>query len=348
MKKEGKLITIGAFDLIKGIGMICIVIGHTVSLYSSILPTVSLLMRGLVLGIMPAFFTVSGFGYKRREERKYFRKMAKDLLIPYLWVTVIVAVVFPVIHFLVFHWWPGTFEETVKMVAAFLTGNPRAGKDFLGINLYEANVVWYLLTLFGGLNVLNIIINRVDEKWHIIWVMLSVVVGFVFLKLNIWYFCLPQIFMAVGYIYGGYYIKKRNLFEKMLIWQIFVLSILAVLELIWGEMSFAYGIFKRGIIDYIGAGSIGVLLIFITLRTNRFGGKILESIRKIGRYTYFAMCIHAIEMSCIPWYLFADRFSDRPYLGFFLQSFLRGMIILLGCVVLERFMRHRNRYRKKQ
>ena len=348
MRDKGKkrVLTIGAFDLAKGIGVLCIVAGHTIFNYNAPLTLINSILRVFGLGLMPMFFLLSGFGCKGMSERKYLKKTAKELLLPYLYVTIAVAILFPIIHFLAFHWWPGTWSETIRIVLAYLTGCAKSGRVIWNIELYECSVVWYFLALFWASNILNLILKRTTGKHQLMFVCICIAIGAACIVADFWYWCIPQGFLAVGYLYLGYRLKKSGWLEKKLTtWQFLMLIVATFFEIIWGNVNFAYGIFKWGLLDYLCAGLAGVLMIRVSLLFNRYSGSVLEIIRKIGRFAYYAICIHSVEMSCIPWYLFSNNFISWPYVGFMLQILARGGIIFVVCAALNRILMKKRRRR---
>lgn len=353
-EKKRAVITIGAFDLVKGIGMIFVVIGHVLTNYDAermpLLIAVQLVLRVAGYGLMPMFYIVSGFGCKEKAAGSVLKKSARELLIPYGWVMAMIAVLFPICHFLAFRWWPGAFEEMFRYLLAFLTGVPSPGKVLFGISLYECSVVWFLLSLFIAMNVMNAILKLQDGRKRIAAVFLCVLAGYICSLSGIWYYCIPQGLMAVGYLYLGYLVKKGKWLQNaMPAWQFAVLFIISALEIVFGEYHFSYNTFRWGLLDYLGAGCMGVLFLRVSIWANDIENKGFEVVRKVGRYTYWAMCVHAVEMTCIPWYLFAARFEKYQQAAFTAEVVLRGIIIGLGCLILDRIsgIRRRGRLKKR-
>ena len=79
--------SIGMFDMLKGAGMLSIVLGHTVELYPL------QLSNGLSLTaffcfiyretLMAAFFIASGYGFRKRSIHKCIHQQLKSLLKPF-------------------------------------------------------------------------------------------------------------------------------------------------------------------------------------------------------------------------------------------------------------------------
>ena len=72
MRYKKKVITIGAFDLAKGMGMFCIVAGHTIFNYDVPFTAVSTGLKIFGTGLMPMFFLISGFGCKGAFDSVFF------------------------------------------------------------------------------------------------------------------------------------------------------------------------------------------------------------------------------------------------------------------------------------
>lgn len=343
-----KRITIGTFDLVKGIGILFIIAGHTLAIYGESLKRISPVFSVFGWGVLPMFYIISGLGSKKMDIKKHLKRTVKDLLFPYLWVVAFVAILFPIFHYIAFRWWPGAFLEMRRTTLGLLTGCKISGKQICGIEVYESSAVWYLLALFIALNTMNII-WKISNKWETLFlVCLCIVAGFWCKTADIWYYCIPYGLMAVGYVYLGGFIKKSRWLEKDVpLWQFVVLGVVFLASEIL-EHSSAIPSMEKEILDYIGTGSLGIFFVRFAIWADRFEGVIFDGIRKIGRYSYYIMCIHSVEMSCIPWYLFAQKFSTHPYLGFFLQMVLRGIIIGLGCMCLTRIMKYRHQKRMKK
>lgn len=345
-KKKRKILTIGAFDLAKGLGMIVIVVGHTVSRYGNLRIIFDIPLHILGIGLMPMFFLISGIGCKKMYFRIQLSKILQGLIVPYLYVVISVILLFPMIHYVAFRWWPGTLSETVRMILAYIIGCPESGKKFFGIQLYECSVVWFFIALFWGTTILNLILEKIKEKYQLFIVILCIVVGFLCIKKDIWYFCIPQGFLVVGYMYFGYKIKKNSWLEnRYKKWLLVALGCISAVEIIFGEVNLAYSIFKWGFLDYVGAGLTGLFMIYIMLWFNQFEGKVLEGLCIIGRYTYYAMCIHAVEINCIPWYLLSRKFQYNSYVGFILEFLLRLFILTIGCVIIDKIARYKRKKR---
>ena len=247
-------IRLDTFDLIKGILIIMIVLGHKVPHYSLGSDGISNVI-GMILGSMryggnPAFFVIFGFGFRAMNPKKCLSKSASELLKPFLYVMAAYAIVFPLCHYAAFRWWTSALSESTRYFLAFLLGLPKSGEVFLGYELYECSVVWFVLSLFVSRNILNGIFQVKEEKWRHVLVAACFVLGYGLAKADFNYYCLPQGMIGVGYCYAGYLIKQTKLYNSKKVPAICGLLMAAtVVQLIWGGYSMAYSTTRLGIID---------------------------------------------------------------------------------------------------
>lgn len=344
-------IHLGTFDLVKGLAILLLIYGHTQNHYqvqsNSILMPLFLLLRPLRAGLNPLFFLISGFAFKEKPVKKVLKKTFSELIKPYLWVTGIVAVLFPTVHYLSFHWLPGALEEGVRVVLPFLFGIPKGGKLLFGYTVYECSVVWFLLAMFWGLNLTNLL-TKLKSLWaQIGCAAAAIAAGFVLLHFDFDYFCLPQGLLATGYCYTGYLIKKHDLLsrEKIMPWLYVALGLVSIVQALFGEINLPYGIFKLGILDYLASLCAGVLFLLLGILASRIQWRGLDWLRKIGIYTYWIMCIHSVELACIPWYLLGSALPQNQGLAMVIELAGKAVIATCGCILLQKI--YKNRYRRK-
>ena len=89
-------------------------------------------------------------------------------------------------------------------------------------------------------------------------------------------------------------------------------------------------------------------MICIALQLNQYNGTIAEIVAKIGRYTYYAMCVHSVEINCIPWYLLSEKFTHYQNVGLFLEVFLRSCILIVACKIINRITIYRRKQKRKK
>lgn len=120
--------SIGMFDMLKGVGMITIVLAHTAELYPM------QISGGLSLtaffpfiyreALMAAFFIASGYGFRKRSIGKCIQQQLRALLKPYCITAVCTSLLHLLCHYMAFHYFPSSVTETLKVAGGFLLGLP--------------------------------------------------------------------------------------------------------------------------------------------------------------------------------------------------------------------------------
>ena len=126
--------SIGMFDMLKGAGMLAIVLGHTAELYPlqlegglSLTAFVGFIYRET---LMAAFFIASGYGFRKRSISKCIHQQLKSLLKPFCYTAVFTTVLHFIIHYKTFHYLPGSMTESIKVAGGFLLGLPHTATYF--------------------------------------------------------------------------------------------------------------------------------------------------------------------------------------------------------------------------
>ena len=348
--KSKQRITLGSFDFIKGMAMICIVLGHTLNTYSV---EHSMAMSGLTklivlirAGIIPLFFLISGFGFKPKDARIMLKKTAADLIVPYLWIAAAYALIYPVTVLLTtgsLYW---TIRQTLCYVVSLLLGNT-AERVLFDVAMPWWLPCWYLLATFVSFNVLNQIL-RLKKVWHqAAAAALSVVAGYGLFCLDFHYFCIAQGLMGVGYCFIGYALKKYSLLEKLRtsVWTYLILVPVSVAEALWGYFDLCPGEFNNVLLDYIGAGGMGLLFLLVGIYLGRLEWRPLEWVKSVGIYTYWLICIHSFEENGLPWQLWHQVVENHQMMGFLIEMAARILIMAAVCAVLKKISKYR--YKRK-
>ena len=158
--------SIGMFDMLKGAGMLAIVLGHTAELYPlqlegglSLTAFVGFIYRET---LMAAFFIASGYGFRKRSISKCIHQQLKSLLKPFCYTAVFTTVLHFIIHYKTFHYLPGSMTESIKVAGGFLLGLPHTATYF-GQEFFSCGPMWYLLALLMGWILLDVILNIFPE-----------------------------------------------------------------------------------------------------------------------------------------------------------------------------------------
>lgn len=337
-----KKINLSSFDLVKGLGIIAVVLMHMLPQYDleRVLP-LRILFKGLNMisaGVMPMFYIASGYSFREKPAGKMARKSFSELLKPYLCVMVAVGIFFPLFHYLSFRWLPGALHESTRFVLAFALGVATSGKEFLGYTLYECSVVWFLLSMFVAFNLLNQILRVKNVKLQLLLIALCTALGFILHHIGFIYYCIPQGLMATGYCYLGYMAKKHKVLTETILpkWAWAILVIAAIGQAFFGEVNIAHGTYKLGLLDYLAAGGAGLLYLALGVKCSDLEWKLLEPIKAIGVYTYWIICIHSAEQTCIPWYRWSALWTDHQLRGFAGELVIKAAIYITICFLLKK------------
>ncbi len=352
MVSEHKLrITLGSFDLIKGIGMIGIVLGHMSYNYDwASMPLLWIIMiplKMLLNGLMPMFLIASGYGMKKRNWKKMMTRSFSETIVPYLYVFGITSFLFTLVHYWNFNWWPGALHEATRYFFTFSLGLAEPGKVVFGYATYEILGAWFLLALFVATNVTNLILHVKEISVQVLLCGVSIFAGYMLHTVEFNYFCIPQGLMAVGCLYMGYLLKQYRIFnrgkELRRFWATPIL--ISVVQMLFGELSMAYGAYKYGLLGYFGACVTGMVLLYAGVWLGQIEWKPLNWIRNVGVHTYWLMCIHVIETITIPWYRMQELQMLNPYVRFALEAGLRIAILTSGCLLMKRITKWKYRRR---
>ena len=155
-------------------------------------------------------------------------------------------------------------------------------------------------------------------------------------------FCLIQGAVITPYLYLGYLAKRQHWLDQPLSRRMSCILWAAVLLI--PAAAFATGItdcvsmaeWTLGPISILLDGLAGLLFVRLFLRLNRHRNALVSFFEAIGRRSLYIFCIHTVELTAIPWYLFAAKYADRPVLGICLQYVLSLGSIWLVCALLQR------------
>lgn len=353
MEKKSKIrFGLGSFDLVKGLAVICIILGHMSYFYDlekmKYLMPLFLLLKPMGL-LIPMFFMVSGFGFKAKSAKSVLRFTFQGLISPYLWVMLIFCILYPITFYISYGSWQGALEYTRSYLIAFLLGIPKSGKVLWGHPVMHCSAIWFFLAAFVATNIFNLILKLEKKSFQGIAVLLCVILGYFLVIRDFNYFCIAQGLVSVGYFYFGYVLKKCRVLEYLMEhpWVYLILLPVTIFHVIWGNFNLCLGEFRYGIFECIGAGCGALLLLLFGISMERFEWKSLEVIRQIGAYSYWILCIHVIEDGCMQWDIFINHMPGQG-IAYFLEIILKVLIITFGCVVLKKISRYQYKRRKNK
>ena len=296
MKNDSnKTMGLGYFNLARGLGMVLILLGHSMNLY---LPPEGYrnpgLGTGTVIGggIMAAFFMISGFGFYKRSPKKCFSIQKKLFLYPYIFVAGAVLLTKAGLAVLEKR---SFLKHGGELVLTYLFGlNAEGGGKFFGIPIESVSI----LTLIS----------------------------------KVWPYCFPMALLAVGYLAAGEFVKKHNLLERKisLKWWILIIGS-TVVSAIFGDVNIVACQWRLGLADVWGTFCAGFLILrlYALFMNKERTGKIIGVLEEIGFNSISVVCIHAYEKIIFPWYRVAGLFPAQPWIGVGLCFLGRCIVIYL-------------------
>ena len=353
MNRKTDKVCLGSFNLIKGVAICVVVLGHIaldfdVSRLTWFYPLFALL-QFLKTPFMPLFFIISGYVFVPTSRRSTLQKMVRMFLLPYMLVTWVFSLLQPLNTYIQTRSIALVLDRYVSVTLAFLLGIPIPGKKLFGYTLSHCAIVWFLLALFWAYNILNLVLRAKRIRTQAALVLGCAVLGYLLFLLDFTYFCIPHGLIATGCFYVGYLLKKSTLLEKGLPhrWMYWVWILIALWYATWGEFDLCYGKFRFFPVDYLGVTFLALLLLVIGIYIGSFEWKAFDIVNSVGIYSYWVLCIHSIEQKCLPWKSLILATEDYPNHGFILTLLLKAIIIALGCNLLKMLNRWSYRRQKK-
>lgn len=319
------------FDFIKGLAMIAVVLIHSGSVAAfDTYPIV--LIRSVVVAV---FFMASGFWLRKRKLKTGIRQAAEQILIPY-GVTLSVILVIGFIHRLLTNNL-GNFLELFLYPVLKRGAGPRTG------------ALWFLIATFWTWCMYYLLMRVKDARIRIGLVVLGGIIGMGLLPLHDYTYILPQSLLMLPYVYAGYYIREKGLFDKKVpAWLLILLSIPAVVIAFFGKIDVIVDVADFGIFNIAAQILFGFTLIYLTLLINRKQWKWTEGIMYIGRHSLWVLCIHSVEMSVFPWDILWHFVDQSSAIGIFMHFIIRFAGILIGCYVLRKVQSILHKRKKEQ
>ena len=338
--------TIGMFDLSKGILMALVVFGHSFSLFVKYWERASMpgwillplaIFGFLLYGLIPMFFIMSGYGFRKQKMKRCLADRVRYLLKPYLWVAVIVSVL-AVLKAAV---QSKSVSDALKYQGVpFLLGLCPGETEVFGWYTASIGPMWFLVALGIGWTVLNLLFQMKSEALRL--VILAAMISFC-TRLPFYAFmpfCMAQSVCCAGYLYLGYCAKKSRLLTKEFSWKTYVLLAVVVIgAVVFGTVDVSQNVWKLGFFDYMASAIAGILLCKLASGLERLEGKFANFFRMLGRNSLYIFCVHTVEYLIFPWNRLLHRFAEHVWLGVLVVFLVRVLIITIGCIAVHKIVK---------
>lgn len=330
---------LGFFDFYKGILMICIPVLHILNLWKSskgAWDCSTLLSKTSV--VVVSFFVISGYGFRPTNMWKCIKKQCQQILLPYCYMAIACIVIMLIKNLIRGR---AILEEIIPCVSGFFFCH--TGSSYLfGKYVFEVSSGWFLWTLLLAWIILNAVFLLKDEKKIHVTVFCLGILGMCLTLYSPWIWCIPQSLLAAVLLYIGYLIKTKKFFFSVMPIKYIVLSILLFgVSIIFGASNMGSNYWRLGVLDFWGtvAGTILLLKIYsyIIIPDNLF----TEIIMTIGRYTYWIVCLHGIDMIAVNFENIIIHFHLPYVVNILFHIGLDALFIVLGCKVILEVKKYR-------
>ena len=331
--------------------MIILMIFHVDFLYAD-LKGVSTFIN-TVLKIFSAvnytFLLIAGYNFEEDSLGSSLKKSFRYCIIPYLVSMVCVLVLFPIIHYSFFKWWPGALSEELKYLLAFAFGIPKSTTVF-GIQTYECSVVHFLLSLFIATNLFNLILKIKNNSLKCVSIVLCLLLSKFLYDKSFLFYCIAPGLLSVFYLSIGYLMKKYDLLGESK--YKLVIIIISLIGFVYGFINNIYFNLPTGEGSNFFIGNIitlcfSIILLYIGNIMENCNDVVTKTFKTIGLYTPWIMCLHSIEMICFPWYLLMNVNMNK-YLVFVIALVLKFIWIYLGCKLIKKIVKIRFKAKMKR
>ena len=313
--------TLGYFNLAKGLGMVLILLGHSITPFYPRPDFSGDLFSGagsvLGGGIMAMFFMISGFGFYSRSPKRCLRIQTKTLLKPYLVTTGAILLTKLLLSLIK----DRSFDENGgELVLTYLLGlNAEGGHDLGGIPIESISIFWFILSLYGSWLLYNGFFRIKSNLWRTICIIACVLSGYMLTLISrIWPYCLPMVLLSTGYLAAGFEIRQKKLLDRKLpVWFWGIILVITISCAAFGGVNIVACHWRLGILDVAGSFSVGFLLMKAYHAFMRQGlqSPLTRLLEAVGLHSVWIVFLHGYEKVIIPWYRLRALFPSVPALS---------------------------------
>lgn len=335
---------IGMFDISKGIIMISVILYHTLCF----MPVGRERIPQLA-GLMLAMFFVYGYSMSPLPLKESIITRFKLLILPYI----VFSLAHIVIRFAIslprmisgelslygwFHY------NALSMILAFNAENNPA---FLG-----NGSLWFILALAISAVILNEILKLPGWKLQLAAVAGIVLMGYYAGNMaRIRFGVAFNVFVAMmmtGYMYAGYWFKKKQLFYCSWPAAVYIGAGISSIIVIFFDRSIVAGfIWKYGLVSYVMLGVFSLLFLKIIMPLNLADNKYLDKIADIGYYSMAVYFAHSFELENISWVRMTELFGISFPISMLVQMICRIAFIFLSVYLYNEGSKRLKRLRRK-
>ena len=268
-----------AFDIMKGVGIIAMIIGHCVIPYP--------LYIFIFAWHMPMFFIVSGYFFRTKPIMDNFKRLMKQILVPYM-VTACICVAAKL-------GCQTSLESHDYMTPVLSLINGAGSKDVAMFGEYTIGAIWFLLAMFWCRFIYNALSLKVTNN--------IVMGGGIILLLSItavvssrWLYLptgLLQGVAAMLFFHVGVLVQKYDILDRQRPWWYICFALFFIASLISGRMEMSRNLYSCIPVNVLGAvaGTFFLYKISVMLVNLKIG----STLAYIGSISLLILCVHAID-----------------------------------------------------
>ena len=264
-------------DIVKGIGIISVVLGHCWLLPQTII-------HFIYSFHMPLFFIVAGYFYRDRGVVDSLQKDAKRLLFPYIVFATIFVLKFTASSIIKY----GDVSAFFKL--SFIAFYASAGNhtSYYLSWVPDIGVIWFLPAMFVCKNVFNILCKLPNGGVLITIVAITATIIDVYLvnlPLGILVGCSAMVFFQIGFVLKTHKVSIYLFIIGLLCWYV----------------SLRYSGIGVGCCGYqlypvdIGASAATILVYLISIQIQNKSTYLQKGLKWFGKYSMIVLCMHYIE-----------------------------------------------------
>lgn len=300
--------SLGYFNLARGLGMVLILLGHSITPFFPAHEPAETLFAGagsvLGGGIMAMFFMISGFGFYSRSPKKCLSMQWRLLLKPYILTAA--AILLTRMALALLKQRPFS-DHGGELVLTYLLGlNAEGGGNFGRIEIESVSIFWFILALFGGWVIYNGIFRLKSKKLQTILITGCIIAGYLLTLISkVWPFCLPMMLLSVGYLAAGWQMRQYHLLEQKLpAWCWALLAAITCVSAAFGGVNMVACEWKLGLVDVAGSFCAGFLLMRLYCRFMALSlhGPVIRLLEAVGFHSIWVVFLHGYEKVIFPWY----------------------------------------------
>lgn len=324
--------TIGMFDCLKGVIILSVIVYHSfvevwgINHYTEY-PLIWRLLYGSAGVMMGVLFMISGYGFRPVKTWKAFKIQIRLLMKPYF-IAFGCSILARIPLNLILGKAP--FDGAMSRIVGGLLGRMGAG-EFFGIETESVFVFWFFLALLFGWMFLSLIF-RVFKREIIrgIAVLVCVTAGYILGRVAPPLpYCITQALLAVGLLYFGYLLKKKEmLFSRLNPFLFLVCAAVGLAVMKFGAVNLSTGQMKLGLADYFGTVCAGYVLLRVYFLIFNPEWKIYTPFMFLGHNSSLIIAIHGFEHLVFQWRSWEWLITDSPIKKAVDFSCIRVVLIL--------------------